>query len=67
MSNVLVYDYIKCLSTCLVASTSSQYIDYIINMIKYSKLSSALSLYMIKYSKLCGDSLQGDTTQLLAS
>ena len=42
LSNVLVYDYIKCLSTCLVASTSSQYIDYIINMIKYSKLSSAL-------------------------
>ena len=42
MSNVLGYDYIKCLSTCLVASTSSQYIDYIINMIKYSKLSSAL-------------------------
>ena len=26
----------------IVASTSSQYIDYIINMIKYSKLSSAL-------------------------
>ena len=36
MSNALVYDYIKCLSTCLVASTGSQYIDYIVNMIKLS-------------------------------